>query len=274
MNRDYYGGYPPYRISILQGIKNKLGSGVTVNYAADNTNGLAVSYAASADEAIVCIGNDPLCGAGWASCPDTSAGKEAVDRKAIIVEPTQEALVEAVYKANPKTIVVLVSSFPYAITWEKANIPAIVHIANSSQELGHAIADVLFGDYNPAGRLSMTWPESLSQVPTMMDYNIRDGRTYMYFTGHPLFPFGYGLSYSTFTYANLTTSADNLCQAPITVSVDVTNTGTLAGDEVVQMYVKYPGSAVARPNKQLRGFKTRTHCRGRNDHRDHDLALP
>ena len=252
---DFYGGKAPYIVSILSGIKTKLGSGVTVNFARDNTNSAAANYAKTADAAIVCIGNDPLCGAAFGNCPDKSAGKEAVDRQQITVESDQEALVEAVYQANPKTIVVLVSSFPYAITWEKDNIPAILHIANCSQETGSAIADVLFGDYNPAGRLDMTWPDSLSQLPTMLDYNIRNGRTYMYFTGTPLYPFGYGLSYSTFTYANLTTSADNLCQAPITVSVDVTNTSSRPGEEVVQMYLKYPNSAVSRPIKQLRGFK-------------------
>ena len=258
VNGDYYGGNPPYRISILQGIKNKLGSGVTVNYALDNTNGSAVNYATSADEAIVCVGNDPLCGEGYGNCPDSCAGKESVDRKAIILEVDQEALVEAVYKANPKTIVVLVSSFPYAITWEKANIPAIVHIANSSQELGHAVADVLFGDYNPAGRLDMTWPESLSQVPTLMDYDIRDGRTYMYFKDTALFPFGYGLSYTTFGYAGLQTSAGVMdAKNGLTVSFQLTNTGTIAGEEVAQLYVKHLNSAATllRPIKELRGFR-------------------
>ena len=90
----------------------------------------------------------------------------------------------------------------------------------------------------------------------MLDYNIRNGRTYMYFTGTPLYPFGYGLSYTAFSYANLQTSADNLCQgtSPLNVSVNVTNTGARAGEEVVQLYVKYPGSPVPRPIKQLRGF--------------------
>jgi len=86
-------------------------------------------------------------------------------------------------------------------------VPAIVHLAHNSQELGNALADALFGDYNPAGRLVQTWPRSLDQLPPMMDYNIRHGRTYMYFKGEPLYPFGYGLSYTTFRYSNLKTSA-------------------------------------------------------------------
>jgi hypothetical protein len=165
-------------------------------------------------------------------------------------------LIQQVYAANPKTIVVLLSSFPYIMTYVVDSIPAIVHITHCSQETGNVLAAVLFGDYNPAGRLTQTWPASMSQLPTMMDYDIRDGRTYMYPNGVPQYPFGYGLSYTTFSYANLTTSADNLCTgtSPLNVSVNVTNTGARDGEEVVQLYVKYPGSAVSRPSKQLRGF--------------------
>jgi beta-glucosidase len=136
---------------------------------------------------------------------------------------------------------------------------------------------VLFGDYNPAGRLDETWPKSLDQLPPMMDYNIRDGRTYMYFKGQPLYPFGFGLSYTTFKYSGLKTSSPTLAlwnhsadakgtsldpystgRAPdgsITVSVDVKNTGKRAGDEVVQLYVKHEKSALEHPAQELRGFK-------------------
>jgi beta-glucosidase len=205
--------------------------------------------------AIVFVGNHPTCSKGWGECTPKSEGKEGIDRTNITLETAQETMIQQVYAANPKTIVVLISSFPYAITWEKDSIPAIIHMTHCSQETGSALADVLFGDYNPAGRLIQTWPSAVTQLQTMTDYDIRKGRTYMYFAGTPLYPFGYGLSYSTFTYANLTTSAAALCQAPITVSVDVTNTSARPGEEVVQMYLKYPGAAVARPNKQLRGFK-------------------
>ena len=252
---DWYGGTPPYKITPHAGIVSKVGTAVTVTYAADNTNSAAVTAARASEVAIVFAGNHPTCGAGWGSCPDASQGKEGIDRTQITLAAAQETMIEQVHAANPKTILVLISSFPYAITWEKDSLPAIVHMTHCSQETGNALADVLFGDYNPAGRLIQTWPRSLSDLPTMTDYDIRKGRTYMYFTGTPLYPFGYGLSYSTFTYANLTTSADNLCQNPITVSVDVTNTSTLPGEEVVQMYLKYTNPAVARPNKQLRGFK-------------------
>ena len=115
--------------------------------------------------------------------------------------------------ANAKTIVVLISSFPYAITWVQDNVPAILHMAHNSQEEGNALADVLFGDYNPGGRLAATWVKSLNDLPPMMDYDIRKGRTYLYFKGQPLYPFGFGLSYTTFEYANLRTSADSVNRA-------------------------------------------------------------
>jgi beta-glucosidase len=135
-------------------------------------------------------------------------------------------------------------------------VPAIVHLAHGSQEEGSALADVLFGDYNPAGRLVETWPQSLHQLPRMMDYNIRDGRTYMYFQRQPLYPFGYGLSYTTFGYSNLGTSSSTLAHnGTLTVSVNVKNTGNRAGDEVVQLYVKHLNSRVSRPLKELRGFQ-------------------
>jgi len=251
---DWYSGTPPYTVSPLTGIQNKAGSGITVSYAADNTNNAAVNLAQAADVAIVVIGNHPTCNAGWGSCPLPSDGKEGIDRQSITLE--QETLAQQVFAVNPHTVVVLMSSFPFAINWTQANIPAIVHMAHNSEEEGNALADVLFGDYNPGGRLVDTWPQSLSQLPAMMDYNIRDGRTYMYFSGTPLYPFGYGLSYTTFAYSNLHTSASTMsANGQVTVSVDITNTGSRAGDEVVQMYVAHPNSHVTRPLQELKGFQ-------------------
>ena len=115
---------------------------------------------------------------------------------------------------------------------------------------------MLFGDYNPGGRTVQTWPKSLDQLPPMMDYNIRNGRTYMYLKGEPLYPFGYGLSYTTFAYSGLKLSSAKLAKnGTITASVNVRNTGKRAGDEVVQLYVQYPKSAVERPLKELKGFQ-------------------
>jgi beta-glucosidase len=129
-------------------------------------------------------------------------------------------------------------------------------MAHNSQEEGNALADVLFGDYNPAGRLVQTWVKSIGDLQPMMDYNIRNGRTYMYFTGEALYPFGYGLSYTTFAYSNLRTSTSRLARdGQVTVSVNVRNAGKRDGEEVVQLYVKHMGSKVERPNKELKGFQ-------------------
>jgi beta-glucosidase len=261
---DWYGGIPPYAITPLEGIKAEAGPGITVNYAADNTDGAAVKAARASDVAIVVVGNDPTCGpdmehawqpdASTIPCAVPSDGREGRDRESITLE--QEELVKQVYAANPKTVMILVSSFPYAINWSQANIPAILHMAHASQDEGTALAKVLFGGYNPGGHLVTTWPASLDQEPPMMDYNIRDGRTYMYFKGKPLYPFGYGLSYTTFSYANIRTSAPSMEKdGTITVSVDVTNTGSRSGDAVVQLYVKHLKSAVARPREELEGFE-------------------
>jgi beta-glucosidase len=251
---DWYSGTPPYAVSPLDGITNKLGSRVKVNFAHDNSAGEAVKSARAADIAIVVVGNHPTCNAGWARCPLPSDGKEAIDRKTITLE--QEELVKQVLAVNPRTVVVMISSFPFAIPWTVEHVPAIVHMAHNSQEEGNALADVLFGDYNPAGRLVVTWPMALDQLPPIMDYDIRHGRTYMYFRQKPLYPFGYGLSYTTFSYSNLRTSAEQLKRdGQITVSLDVRNTGSRAGDEVVQMYVAHLHSKVERPIEELKGFK-------------------
>ena len=252
---DWYSGTPPYRITPLEGLKNA-GPGVQFKYAANNDDGAAVKLAHESEVAIVCVGNHPN-GANdtnWARVSVPSEGREAVDRQSITLE--QEELIKQVYEANPNTIVVLISSFPYAINWTQQNVPAVVHLTQNSQELGNALGDVIFGDYNPAGRLVQTWPKSLDQLPPMMDYNIRNGRTYMYFKGEPLYPFGYGLSYTSFEYSKLKLSGSSVpANGAITVRFDVTNTGKRDGEEVIQLYVKHIGSKVARPLKELKGFK-------------------
>jgi beta-glucosidase len=251
---DWYSGTPPYAISALDGIRSKLGSAVKVSFAHDNTDNSAVKIARSADVAIVVVGNHPTCNSGWAKCPLPSDGKEAIDRKSITLE--QEELVKQVLAVNQRTVVVLISSFPFAIPWTEEHVPAILHMAHNSQEEGSALADVLFGDYNPAGRLVVTWPASLDQLPPMMDYDIRHGRTYMYFRQKPLYPFGYGLSYTTFSYSNLTISSIEMKRdGKVTVSVDVHNSGARTGDDVVQLYVAHVNSKVERPIKELKGFR-------------------
>ena len=258
---DWYSGTPPYTVSALEGIRARAGAGVEVTYAKDSEGGAAAKLARAADVAIVVVGNHPTCDAGWAECPTPSDGKEAIDRRAIVLE--QEALVKEICCANPNTIVVLLASFPFAITWTQHNVPAIVHLTHNSQELGNALADVLFGDVNPGGKLVQTWPRTIEQLPPRLDYDLRNGRTYMYFKGEPLYPFGYGLSYTTFEYSNLRLSAPELGpEATVTVSVDVTNTGDRAGDEVVQHYVQHLNSSVDRPAKELKGFRRITLLQG------------
>jgi len=137
------------------------------------------------------------------------------------------------------------------INWSQEHIPAILQVTHCSQELGNGVADVLFGKVNPAGRLVETWYKSIDDLPPMLDYNIRNGRTYMYFKGTPLYPFGYGLSYTQFQYNNLRLSSSSISQNDnVTVNVDVKNIGKRDGDEVVQVYLKYPDGV-----QRLKGFK-------------------
>ena len=264
---DWYGGTPPHAITPLEGIRNEVGPNVKVNYAADEIGNAAVHAAQTSDVAVVVVGNDPTCGPDmahdWHNSPDgggtlpctvPSDGREGRDREVITL--AQEQLIKQVYAVNPKTVVILVSSFPFAINWTQANVPAILHMAHSSQDEGTALAKVLFGDYNPGGHLAMTWPKSVDQLPHMMDYDIRHGRTYMYFKGEPLYPFGYGLSYTSFRYSNLKASSARMASdGAVSISVDVTNTGSSVGDDVVQLYVKHLGSKVQRPIEELKGFQ-------------------
>ncbi|MBD0378520.1 glycoside hydrolase family 3 protein [Paenibacillus sedimenti] len=212
------------------------------------TDGLkeAVAAAEASDAAIIIVGNHPLIN-----------GKEEIDRPDLTLAASQERLIREVYKVNPNTIVVVIGSYPFALNWVDKHIPAVLYSSHAGQELGNALADVLFGDYNPAGRLNMTWYRSVEQLPDIMDYDIRKGkRTYQYFDGEPLYPFGYGLSYATFRYDELSVSQERVgSREDITVSVRVENTGDMAGDEVVQLYVRADSSRVQRPLKELKGFR-------------------
>jgi beta-glucosidase len=250
---DWYSGTPPYTVTPLAGIREKAGPRVRVDYAKGDDGGAVERLARAAEVAVVVVGNHPTCDAGWERCPVPSDGKEAVDRRSLTLE--QEELVKRVYAANPHTVVVLKSSFPFAVNWTQANVPAVLHLTHSSQEEGRALADVLFGDYDPAGRLVQTWPASIEQLPPMMDYDIRHGRTYMYFKGAPLYPFGYGLSYTTFAYSNLRMDSRAIpVGGSVRLTFDLKNTGRRAGEEVAQLYVTHLGSKVERPLKELKGF--------------------
>lgn len=252
---DWYAGTPPYTVSILDGIRNAVGNRIEIRYSATNKADSAIIAVRESDVAIVCVGNHPLShGLGWGQSYVPSDGREDVDRQAISLE--QEDLVKLVKSANPNTVLVLVSSFPYAISWSKENVPSILHVTQSSQELGNGVADILFGVESPAGRLVQTWTSSIDQLLPILDYNIRHGRTYLYDRNEPLFAFGHGLSYTTFEYSDLKIKKATVQDGDIVnISLKVKNTGSVDSDEVVQLYVSHPGSKVERPIKALKGFK-------------------
>jgi len=254
-----------YTISPLAGIRSLAGPGATVTYTPDNRDGAAEKAAKAADVAIVVVGDTPFCGtanlfeafsmdASTKPCPDPGWAREGRDRETL--DLTEEAMVKAVHAANPNTVLALVSGLPFAVNWSQEHLPAILHLAHASQEQGTALAEALFGDVNPAGRVTQTWPTSVSQLPPMMDYDIRHGRTYMYATARPLYAFGHGLSYTAFAYSNLRLSRKHVSTADsVTVTVDVKNAGKRDGDEVVQLYAAHVGSAVPRPIQELKAFQ-------------------
>jgi beta-glucosidase len=178
------------------------------------------------------------------------------DRATLHLPFEQEEFIKKVVSENPRTVLVLESGSPLAVPWAADHVPAIVQAWYPGQEGGHAIADILFGDANPSGRLPLTFYADDSQLRPMDEYELTKGRTYMYLRDKPLYPFGYGLSYTTFKYANLKVSP-NLGSAhdQITAAVDVTNTGTRDGDEVVQCYVHAQKASVPMPIKQLWAFQ-------------------
>jgi beta-glucosidase len=214
----------------------------------------AVDAARNADIAIVVVGTDE------------SVEKEGVDRADLNLPGDQEDLVKAVLQANPKTILVMQNGSAMGINWASKNVSAIIETWYNGEEGGNALADVIFGDYNPAGRLPLTFYQSADQLPSISDYDIRKGRTYMYpkyknekgqvVDVKPLYPFGYGLSYTQFSYSNLKVSPNQTdSKGIIKVTVNLKNTGKLFGDEVVQVYVSDEKASVVRPVKQLAAFE-------------------
>lgn len=252
--QDWYTGKPFYTVNVLDAIREEAGNDIEVRYVKTNRMDSARTVAAWADVAIVCVGNHPTCNAGWEQAPVISEGKEAVDRQSLQLD--QEDLLLQVAQTNPNTIGVLISSFPYAINRANQTVPALLHLTQCSQELGHAVSDVIFGHYNPAGRLTQTWVKNITDLPHMMDYDITHGRTYMYFKEKPLYPFGYGLSYTSFNYSG-TTLNDRVIERGDTLRVcfNLKNSGNMDGDEVVQLYVSARKHTDKDPIKQLKAFQ-------------------
>lgn len=252
--QDWYAGKPFYTVNVLDAIREEAGNDIEVRYVKTNRMDSARTVAAWADVAIVCVGNHPTCNAGWEQAPVISEGKEAVDRQSLQLD--QEDLLLQVAQTNPNTIGVLISSFPYAINRANQTVPALLHLTQCSQELGHAVSDVIFGHYNPAGRLTQTWVKNITDLPHMMDYDITHGRTYMYFKEKPLYPFGYGLSYTRFNYSG-TTLNDRVIERGDTLRVcfNLKNSSDMDGDEVVQLYVSARKHTDKDPIKQLKAFQ-------------------
>ncbi|MBP2325975.1 beta-glucosidase [Kibdelosporangium banguiense] len=205
----------------------------------------AVRAAQSVDTAVVVVGSMPFIN-----------GREDHDRTTMALSESQSELIKAVHKANQNTVVVVENSYPTTLTWEQQNIPAIVWTTHAGQETGNALADVLYGDVNPAGRLTQTWYRSDAGLPDILDYDIiKRDRTYQYFKGDPLYAFGHGLSYTTFRYSDLRAGPVNGPQGTFDATVKVTNTGRRAGDEVVQLYTHQRTSRDKQPDQRLRAFQ-------------------
>ncbi|WP_340112364.1 glycoside hydrolase family 3 C-terminal domain-containing protein [Maribellus mangrovi] len=181
-------------------------------------------------------------------------GFEGGDRTHLKLPETQRELMKAVAATGKPVILVLLNGSALAVNWAQENLDAIITAGYSGQEGGNAVADILFGDYNPAGRLPVTYYKSVDQLPLFKDYNMTD-RTYKYFTGVPLYSFGYGLSYTSFEYSNLQLPKSVTTGEKVTVSVQVKNSGKIDGEEVVQLYLKDQIASTPRPKYQLEGFK-------------------
>jgi beta-glucosidase len=249
-----YNGKAANLATPLQGLRDRCGTGVDIAF----VRGCAVlggdrdpapmdeaaAAARKADVAVVFVGTD------------ASVEQEGRDRKTLGLTGRQEELVKAVLAANPKTVVVEMSAGPLTVPWLAQHVPALLQAWWPGEEGGHAIAEVLLGDVNPAGRMPHTVYASETQVPPVDEYDVTKGFTYMYVNGAPLFPFGHGLSYTTFRYRGLKMSAEKVAaDGQVTVSFEVTNTGKRDGDEVAQLYVHQVRSSTKRPAKELRGFQ-------------------
>ncbi|RPJ86353.1 MAG: beta-glucosidase [Acidobacteria bacterium] len=193
----------------------------------------------------------------------TDTGMEGLDRRTLDLPPDQELFLRKMFAANPRTVVVLINGNPLAVNWADQNVPAIVEAWYPGEQGGKAIADVLFGDYNPAGRLPLTFYRSVDQLLPFDEYEVSKGRTYLYLAGDPLYPFGFGLSYTSFEYRNLKLSTRGLEEdGRLHVSVDVKNAGDRDGEEVVQLYVRFLDSRVKRPIHALKAFRRMAIPRG------------
>ncbi|MEV6237591.1 glycoside hydrolase family 3 C-terminal domain-containing protein [Lentzea sp. NPDC051838] len=206
----------------------------------------ALAAAVSADVAVVVLGNQPLI-----------HGRETEDRKGIALPAAQESLLREVAGVRADTVLVVMSSYPYALDWADAHLPAVVWTSHGGQETGRAVAAVLLGEAEPAGRLPQTWYRGDDDLPHPLDYDIiKAGWTYQYHRAAPLYPFGHGLSYTDFSCTDLKLSTETTTgNSAVDVSVTLTNTGTRTGSEVVQLYVRALDTRYEAPKLRLADFR-------------------
>ena len=265
-----YNGEPSSAVTYVEGIRARAGNGVEVSFVpgCDLIGPRASSYseaerlARAADVAVLVLGLSPRLEGeeGEANLIDKGG-----DRKDIGLPESQEGLLRAVLDTGTPTAVILLSGSAVAANTAAEHADAVLAAWYGGEEAGSAMADVLFGDVSPAGRLPVTFYRSLDQVPSFEDYAMA-GRTYRFFEGKPLYPFGYGLSSTSFAYSDLRTSRRTLRPGQrLTVSVTVTNTGTREADEVAQLYLCRPGAPVPVPLRQLAGFRRITIGAGRSE---------
>jgi beta-glucosidase len=255
---NYTGLYSTF-VKPLEGIRKKAGSSARVLYArgsgiieSDNPEAgytEAVGIAKQADVCVLFVGINEI------------LEREGIDRNFINLPPVQMQLIRRVLEANPRTAIVLQNGGPVSLVGgggpgaaQRPDAPAILDMFWAGEEGGTAIADVLFGDYNPGGRLPYTVYQSVQDIPPMKEYDITRGFTYMYFDGEPDWVFGHGLSYTTFDYSNLKVGG-SIPGGPLSVTAEIRNSGKRSGDEVVQLYVRDVEASVKRPKKQLMAFE-------------------
>jgi beta-glucosidase len=252
-------GQPQDVVTALAGIRDRAGPNTTISYAQGSsitgmeTDGFAeaVDAARNADVAIVIVGER-----------ESETG-EAASRTSLDLPGVQQELIEAVHETGTPVVAVIMSGRPFTIPWLADNVPAIVQAWHPGIQGGNALADVLWGDYNPSGKLVVSFPRSVGQIPVYYSHDItgrpptdqRFTSKYIDSPNAPLYPFGYGLSYTTFDYSNLVLSADTITtNDTLVVSATVKNTGNVAGAEVVQLYIRDPVASVVQPVKELKGF--------------------
>lgn len=244
-------------ISVLEGIKNKVSASTKVLYAQGcdlldtSSDGFeeALKIAAQSEVIIAVMGEN-------SGLFKTSISGEGSDRVDLDLPGRQKELLQALRETGKPLVLVLVNGRPLSIKWEKENIPAILEAWYPGEEGGNAIADVLFGDYNPGGKLPISFPQSVGQIPVYYNRKPSSFSDYISTDAQPLFPFGHGLSYAKFSYSDLKiTPLQVKSLEGVKISFKVKNTGSRAGDEVVQLYIHDRVASVERPVKELKGFK-------------------